>query len=70
MPKKNLPENVKVQTAYSGKQLKRSFKTKDKTKFEHQHEIIYQMKSSENCWIAEGLLIKQERPTLNVLTWN
>ena len=47
---KILPENVKVQTAFTGKQLRSScLKTKDKTKFEHQHDIIYQVKcSAEN----------------------
>ena len=39
--KKILPENVKVQTTYTGKRLNSCFKTKDKTKFGHQHNIIY-----------------------------
>ena len=48
--KKILPENVKVQTALTGKRLSSCFKTKDRTKFEHQHDIIYQVKcSAENC---------------------
>ena len=47
---KILPENVKVQTAFIGKQLSSCFKRKDRTKFEHQHNIIYQLKrSAENC---------------------
>ena len=47
---KILPENVTVQTAYTGKPLRSCFKTEDKTKFEHQHNIIYQVKcSAENC---------------------
>ena len=45
---KILPENVKVQTAFTGKRLSSCFKTKDRTKFEHQHGIIYQVKL-ENC---------------------
>ena len=45
-----LPKNVKVQTAFTGKRLSSCFKTKDRTKFEHQHDIIYQVKcSAENC---------------------
>ena len=45
-----LPENVEVQTAFTGKQLSSCFKTKDRTKFEHQHNIICQVKcSAENC---------------------
>ena len=44
------PENVKVQAAFTGKRLSSCFKTKDRTKFEHQHDIIYQVKcSAENC---------------------
>ena len=44
------PENVKVQTAFIGKRLSSCFKTKDKTKFEHQHDIIYQVNCyAENC---------------------
>ena len=47
---KILPENVKVQTTFTGKRLSSCFKTKDKTKFEHQPDIIYQVKcSAENC---------------------
>ena len=46
---KILPKNVKVQTAFTGKRLSSCFKTKDRTKFEHQHDIIYQVKcSAEN----------------------
>ena len=46
---KILPENVKVQTAFTEK-LNSCFKTKDKIKFEHQHDIIYQVKwSAEKC---------------------
>ena len=47
---KILPKNVKVQTAFTGKRLSSYFKTKDRTKFEHQHDILYQVKcSAENC---------------------
>ena len=47
---KILPENVKVQTAWTGKRLSSCFKTKDRTKSEHQHDVIYQVKcSAENC---------------------
>ena len=48
--KKILPENIEVQTAFTGKQLSSCFKTKDRTKFERQHDRIYQVKCSvENC---------------------
>ena len=40
---KILPENIKIR-------LSTCFKTKDKTKFEHQHDIIYHVRcSAENC---------------------
>ena len=45
---KILPENVKIETAFTGKRLSSCFKTKDKTNFEHQHDIIYQVKSSDD----------------------
>ena len=48
---KTLPKNVKVQTAFTGKRLRSCFKIKDGTKFEHQHDVIYQVKCSvENFW--------------------
>ena len=48
--KKILQENVKVQTVFTGKQWSSCFKTKGRTKFEHQHNLIYQLKcSAENC---------------------
>ena len=37
---KILPENVKVQTAFTGKRLSSYSKTKDRTKYEHQRDII------------------------------
>ena len=47
---KILPENVKVQTALTGKWLSSCFKTKERAKFEHQPGIIYQVKcSAEIC---------------------
>ena len=46
---KILPKNFKVQTAFTGKRLSSCFKTKGRTKFKHQHDIIYQVKcSTEN----------------------
>ena len=38
---KILPEHVKVQTAFAGKRQSSCFKTTDRTKFEHWHDIIY-----------------------------
>ena len=50
---KILPENVKVQTVFTGKRLSNCFKTEDRTKFEHQHDIIYQMKCSAENWLKD-----------------
>ena len=48
---KILLENVKVQTTFTGKRLSSCFKTKDRTNFEYQHNIIYKVKcSAKNCW--------------------
>ena len=60
--KKKLPENVKVQTAYSEKRLKSSFKTEDKTnrastRYYIQDEVSRKL-SGWLYWIAEALLIK------------
>ena len=38
---KLLPNNIKTKVAYPGKKLASNFNIKDKTKFEHQHDIIY-----------------------------
>ena len=47
---KTLSKIIKVQTSFTGKRLSSCFETKDGTKFEHQHNIIYQVKrSAENC---------------------
>ena len=43
---KILPENVKAQTAFTGKRLSSCFKTKDGKEFEHQHNII---SGEESC---------------------
>ena len=47
---KILPENVKVRTDFTGKRLSSCLKIKDRTKFEHQHDLTYQVScSAENC---------------------
>ena len=47
---KILLKNLKVEKSFTGQRLSSCFKTKDRTKFEHQHDIIYQVKcSAENC---------------------
>ena len=41
---KILLENVIVPTAYTGRRLSNCFKSKDKTKFDRQHDNKHQMK--------------------------
>ena len=38
---KILPDNIKVQTSYTGKRSSSCFKAKNKTNFLHQHDILY-----------------------------
>ena len=63
---KILPENVKVKTAYTGKELS-SFETKNKTKFEHQQDIKYQVKCSIESYLdnynEESARLVKERVT-------
>ena len=42
--KKILPDNVKVQTALTGKRLSSCFKTKDRARVEHQLELNVELK--------------------------
>ena len=55
----------KEQTTYPEKQLNSSFKTKDRTKFEHQPDILCQVKcSTEKCpddYVGESARCKIER---------
>ena len=39
--KRLLPSNIKVQVCFTGNKLSSRFNVKDKTKFEHRHEVIY-----------------------------
>ena len=39
--KRLLPSNIKVQVCFTGNKLSSSFNIKDKTKFEHRHDVIY-----------------------------
>ena len=36
-----LPPQIKTQVAYTGKKLSTCFNVKDKSKFEHQHDVVY-----------------------------
>ena len=39
--KRLLPSNIKVQVSFTGNKLSSCFNIKEKTKFEHRHDIIY-----------------------------
>ena len=45
--KRLLPSNIKVQVSFTGKKLNSCFNIKDKTKFEHRHDVIYLRKCPE-----------------------
>ena len=38
---KHLPNNIKTQVTYTGQKLNTQFNVKDRTKFEHKHDVIY-----------------------------
>ena len=39
--KKLLPSNITANVVYTGKKLASSFNIKDRTKFEHKHDVVY-----------------------------
>ena len=39
--------NVKIRTCYTGKRLSSCFKTKDRKKYDHEHDLVYQVKCPE-----------------------
>ena len=45
--KRLLPSNIKVQVSFTGNKLNSCFNIKDKTKFEHRHDVIYLRKCPE-----------------------
>ena len=38
---KHLPNNIKTQVTFTGQKLSTQFNVKDRTKFEHKHDVIY-----------------------------
>ena len=44
---KLLPERTKLEITFAGKKLNSCFSIKDKTKFEHQHDLVYYVKCTE-----------------------
>ena len=58
---KILPENIKAQTGFTAKRFSTCFKTNDRTKFEHQHNVIISGEkcSAENC--PDNYVGKSER---------
>ena len=45
--KRLLQSNIKVQVSFTGNKLNSCFNIKDKTKFEHRHDVIYLRKCPE-----------------------
>ena len=45
------PNHINTQVTYTGKKLSTCFSTKDQTKFEHQHDIVYHGKCPEVDYI-------------------
>ena len=45
--KRLLPSNIKVQVSFTGNKFNSCFNIKDKTKFEHRHDVIYLWKCPE-----------------------
>ena len=45
--KRLLPSKIKVQVSFTGNKLNSCFNIKDKTKFEHRHDVIYLRKCPE-----------------------
>ena len=48
-----LPDNVKTDEAFQGKQLSSYFNIKDKTKFPHKHDLVYHADFSEESYNAD-----------------
>ena len=44
---KLLPEHTKLEITFTGKKLNSCFLIKDKTKFEHQHDLVFYVKCTE-----------------------
>ena len=42
-----LPDDIKTDVAFHGKQLSSCFNIKDKTKFPHKHDLVYHAKCAE-----------------------
>ena len=45
---KLLPEHTKLEITFTGKKLNSCFSIKDKTKFEHQHDLVYYVNCTES----------------------
>ena len=44
---KLLPEHTKLEITFTGKKLNSCFSIKDKTRFKHQHDLVYYVKCTE-----------------------
>ena len=47
---KLLPEHMKLEITFTGKKLNSCFSIKDKTKLEHQHDLVCYVKCTEPSW--------------------
>ena len=45
-----LARNVKIRTCYTGKRLSSCFETKDRKKFDHEHDLVYYVKFPEESY--------------------
>ena len=48
-----LARNLKIRTCYTGKRLSPCFETKDRKKFDHEHDLVYHVKCPEESHIDD-----------------
>ena len=69
---KRLPNNVQTQVTSTGQKLSTQFNVKDRTKFEHKHDVIYFGKCPEKN-LTDNYLGESERRiserTINHVCW-
>ena len=67
---KLLPENTKLEITFTVKKINKCFSTKDKTSFEHQHDLIYFVNCTEpSChdnYVEETARLIAERKNIYI----
>ena len=58
---KLLPNNTKIEAAFKSTKLSSCFNLKDKTDFEHNHDLVYHAKYPEPTCIDKKVLVKKQR---------